>query len=50
MELRAEKTKMTKSFFTKLMEKGFQLKLLDDIPDDYKTDDIQIWSATRKSV
>jgi len=47
LELRPEKTAMVKLFFTKLKEKGFRLSLEDDIPEAYKCDDIQIWSARR---
>lgn len=47
LELRPEKMDMTKNFFRKLKEKKFQLQLETDIPEQFKCDEIQIWSAIK---
>ena len=47
LELRPEKMEMTKNFFRKLRQKGFQLQLETDIPEQFKCDEIQVWSATK---
>ena len=47
MELREDKIPIVKQVFTALRD-DFILELVEDIPDEYKTDDIQIWKARRR--
>ena len=47
LELRPEKTEMVKDFFRKMVASEFKFTLETDIPEDYKSDDIQIWSAKK---
>ena len=47
MELREDKIPIVKEVFSALKH-VFILELVEDIPDDYKTDDIQIWKARRR--
>ena len=47
MELREDKVPLVKEFFIMLRD-DFNLLLVEDIPEQWKCDDIQIWSARRK--
>ena len=47
MELREDKIPIVKQVFTALRD-DFILELVEDVPDEYKTDDIQVWKARRR--
>ena len=47
MELREDKIPIVKQVFTALRD-DFILELVEDVPDEYKTDDIQVWKGRRR--
>ena len=46
LELRADKIELVKEFFIDL-KMSFEIKLVNEIPPEYKCDDIQVYSIKR---